>query len=189
MRVRVVAELRDLGLSRERRAVQDFNVREVDDELEPFGIDAAVDDRVEHEAVVRTRRETERQLHVSSRMRRVVSARRSMASDTRQAPRLRRSTRFETARTCAKVTLLIRQALMNAAPSMLSTSGRKRSMTAAIDRGLPCTVLTVIAFTAGSARSAARGGGAELTNVHSAGSWIASMVTNVSSSSAPSSAM
>jgi hypothetical protein len=47
-----------------------------------------------------------------------------MASATRQALRLRRSTMFETARTWAKVTLLIRQALMNAAPSMLSTSGR-----------------------------------------------------------------
>ena len=40
---------------------------------------------------------------------------------------------------------------MNAAPSMLSTCGRKRSMTAAIDRSLPWTVFTVIAFTAGSA--------------------------------------
>ena len=39
---------------------------------------------------------------------------------------------------------------MNAAPSMLSTCGLKRSVTAAIVRSLPCTVLTVMPVTAGS---------------------------------------
>ena len=46
-----------------------------------------------------------------------------MASAIFHAARFRRSTTFETARTCANGTLCTMQAYMNAAPSMLSTCG------------------------------------------------------------------
>src|SRR4030095_12776471 len=59
VRVGVVAQLRDLRLSRQRCVVQLLDIREVHDKLEPFGVDAVVDDRVEHEAIVRTGREAE----------------------------------------------------------------------------------------------------------------------------------
>ena len=48
---------------------------------------------------------------------------------------------------------------MNAAPSMLSTCGSKRRRTAAMDAAFPCTVLTVMPFTAGTRASAALRGG------------------------------
>ena len=58
---------------------------------------------------------------------------------------------------------------MNAAPSMLSTCGLKRSTTAAIDRSLPWTVFTVMPLTAGSCRSAAFAGGAAVGELVFAG--------------------
>ena len=58
-----------------------------------------MDDRVEHEAVVGARRESERQRHASPSMRSASEPRFSIASVSFQAPRLRRSTTFEMART------------------------------------------------------------------------------------------
>src|SRR5262249_39448854 len=129
-------------------SVQRFDIGHPHRELEPFEIDALVDDRVEHETVVGARGKTESQLHRPSRISRPARARASTASDSFQSARLRRSIMFETARTSANGTPLTRQAYMNAAPSMLSTCGANRSLTVAIDRSRPCTVFTVMPRTA-----------------------------------------
>src|SRR5262245_3821595 len=121
VRVRVITELRDVDGPIERRAVEAFNVVEAYRQLEIFEIDASVDDRVEHEAVVRAGREPEGQFHAASSTSVATRQRRATASSTFQAPRFRRSTTFETERTCANGTLWIRQAYMKPAPSMLST--------------------------------------------------------------------
>ena len=134
----MIAQLRDVGLARERRLVQRLDVREAHRELEPFEIDPPVDDRVEHEAVVRAGREAERQRHACSRMLR--RGRRQACDRLVQLPR-RAVAPFDDVRHRAHLRERrrpwIRQAYMNAAPSMLSTCGWKRATTAAIDRSLP----------------------------------------------------
>ena len=54
---------------------------------------------------------------------------------------------------------------MNAAPSILSTSGLKRSVTEAIERSSPCTVFTVMPSTARNVDSVWIGGGNALVNL------------------------
>ena len=78
---------------------------------------------------------------------------------------------------------------------MLSTSGRKRSVTPAIDPSFPCTVLTVMPSTEGRFANDAIGGGESLIslpplngNSSSRSSPICWIVRNLSPSSAPSSA-
>src|SRR5438067_7131465 len=127
MRVRVIAQFRDLRLAGERGFVQLLHVGQMNLEVEPFHVDAPADYRVEHETVVRTRRETQRQPHSPSMIRIVACVSAPTASGIRHAARFRRSTMFDTARTCAKRTPFTRQADMNAAPSMLSTCGENRS--------------------------------------------------------------
>ena len=114
-----------------------------------------------------------------------------MASAIFQAPRLRRSTMFETARTWANGHAAIRQALHERRALHALDLRRKRSH----DRG--DRSLVAVDGIDGDARSppAARCSAAMRRRRriderrHSAGSRIASMVRNSSSSSAPSSAM
>ena len=61
--VGVIAQLGDVGLAGERGVVERLDVGEPDRELQPFEIDPPVHDRVEHEAVVRARREAQRERH------------------------------------------------------------------------------------------------------------------------------
>src|SRR4029453_10379072 len=123
IRVGVKTELGDVHLMRECRLVQRFHVGHANRELEPFEVDPPIDDRVEHEAVVRTRGEAQREFHWRSRILRAAAFRLSIASASFHASRLRRSTTFETARTWANGTAWMRHAYMKAAPSMLSTCG------------------------------------------------------------------
>jgi hypothetical protein len=51
----VIAQFRDVDLTAKGCLVQRFDVRKTHVEFEPFEIDAPVDDRIEHEAVVRAR--------------------------------------------------------------------------------------------------------------------------------------
>src|SRR5262245_36745788 len=104
MRVGVVTELGDVDGPVERGAVERFHVVETNRELETLDVDSLVDDRVEHEAVVRARRKPERQLHEASSISVATRHRLATASSTFQALRLRRSTMFETARTSANGT-------------------------------------------------------------------------------------
>ena len=55
VRVRVITQLRDVRLAGKRRGIQRFDVCHADRELETLEIDPPVDDRVEHEAIVRAR--------------------------------------------------------------------------------------------------------------------------------------
>src|SRR5689334_3186022 len=103
--------------------IQRFDVGQRDIELEAFAIDAAVHHRVEHEAVVRARRERQRQLHTDSNSFTDCSPSASMAASICHAPRFRRTTALDTARTCANGTPAIKLEYMNAAPSIDSTSG------------------------------------------------------------------
>src|SRR5262249_5670708 len=137
VRVGVVAHLGHLRLARKRGGVERLDVLEVHGELEPLEIDSAVGDRIEHEAIVRAGGEAKPEFHRHLRMLDAARPRFSIASPRFHASRLRRSTMFETARTCANGTPLIRHAYMNAAPSMLSTCGANRCVTEAIDRWLP----------------------------------------------------
>jgi hypothetical protein len=51
----VIAELCNLGLPVESRSVQGLDVGQMQREVEAFQIDPSVDDRIDHETVVRTR--------------------------------------------------------------------------------------------------------------------------------------
>ncbi len=101
MRIGVITEFRDVDRLIEGGAIQRFHVLETDRKLQAFEIDPAVDDRVEHEAIVRAGRKPERELHAPSSTSVAVRHKAATASSMRQAPRLRRSTAFDTARTCA----------------------------------------------------------------------------------------
>src|SRR5262249_56047669 len=68
MRIGVITQFCDLSLAGERCIIEGFDVRQIDIEVESLEIDTTIHDRVEHEAIVRARRKTERQLHISSRM-------------------------------------------------------------------------------------------------------------------------
>ena len=154
----MIAQLGDVGVAGERGRVQRFDVGQPHRELEPFEVDALFTIASNMKQSFGTGRKAERQGHAwfddAQRRRR---SRLRIASLIFHASRLRRSTMFDTARTCANGTPWIRHADMNAAPSMLSTCGLKRSTTAAIDRSLPWTVLTVMPLTAGSWSSPAFG--------------------------------
>src|SRR5205823_613304 len=133
MRVRVITDLRDRGVAGERGMVQRLDVHQSNRELEALQVDPPIHDRIEHEAVVRTRRERERQRHAWLTISSTPRPRLSIASAILQLSRFRRSTMFDTARTCANGTLWISAAYMNAAPSMLSTSGWNSRTTLSID--------------------------------------------------------
>jgi len=60
----VVTQLGDVGLTGKRRFIQRFDVRHADRELQAFEVDPAIDDRIEHEAIVRAGRKAEGQFHV-----------------------------------------------------------------------------------------------------------------------------
>ena len=51
----MIAQLRDVDLVRERAAIERFDVLHENSEVDPLEIDTAVDDRIEHEAVVGAR--------------------------------------------------------------------------------------------------------------------------------------
>src|SRR5581483_2101216 len=146
---RVIAQLADVDAAGERRGVQRLDVGQAHVEIEALEIDAPVHNRIEHEAVVGTGRKRQRQLHTCCRISAAARHSATMAPATFHAWRFRRSTMFETARTCANGTRCIRHADMNAAPSMLSTCGANLATAAAIDAASPCTVLTVMPRTGG----------------------------------------
>ncbi len=104
VRVGVETELGDVDVAREGAMIQRLDVGERHAELEPLEIDAPMHDRVEHEAVVRTGREGERQRHGCSSTCAAASPSATIASAIFHDPRLRRSTTLDTARIWAKRT-------------------------------------------------------------------------------------
>src|SRR5690606_14237060 len=75
VRVGVKAQLGNVGLPRERGLVERLDIVEPDRDVQALEIDAPVHDGVEDEAVVRARRETERQGHSDSTISTAVSPR------------------------------------------------------------------------------------------------------------------
>src|SRR5262245_12851833 len=107
------AQFGDVDLAGKRCGVERLDVGHAHVEFEAFEIDAPVHHRIEHETVVGAGREAEREPHSSLSIRNVVAPRLATASDNFHASRLRRSTTFDTARTCANRWLWTRHAYMN----------------------------------------------------------------------------
>jgi hypothetical protein len=76
---RVITELGHVDFTREGAAIECLDVLDHWCELESFEIDPAVHEGIEHEAVIGTRREPERERHERSRIRKAASFRWRMA--------------------------------------------------------------------------------------------------------------